>query len=33
MKIIQNSKIGDGDPSLALRDDTLSLWYRGKEVT
>jgi len=24
---------GAGDPSLALRDDTMSLWYRGKEVS
>ena len=32
MEINQNTKIGEGDPSLSLRDDTESLWYRGKEV-
>jgi len=32
MEINQNTKIGEGDPSLALRDDTVSLWYKGKEV-
>jgi hypothetical protein len=25
-----NIKTGAGDPSLALRDGTIVLWYRGK---
>ena len=32
MEIDHNTKIGEGDPSLALRDDTMSLWSRRKEV-
>jgi hypothetical protein len=32
MEINRNTKIGEGDPSLALRDATMSLWYMGKEV-
>jgi len=32
MEIVHNTKIGEGDPSLALRDDTVSLWSRRKEV-